>query len=157
MDYPKYDLTGSTDSTIFEFTSSGVNGYISKAIKYTVTKNADIVNLGFGDKINIDEENGTFDIDDVNITDNGDRNIVLATVANATYSYTELYPTKYVFFSGSCDVRTRLYRMAISNNFDELIKTFHIFGVLYNKETGIYSNVNFSSNTDFVGFLIKRR
>lgn len=157
MDYPKYDLTASTDSTIYEFVSSGMQGDISKAIKYTVTTNTDIINLGFGDKTNINEKDGTFDIDDLNITDNGDRNIVLATVVNATYAFTELYPDKFVFFSGSCEVRTRLYRMAITINQVELSKTFYIFGVLQNTETGFYINIPFNSHTKFVGFLIKRK
>ena len=157
MDYPKYDLNANTNSTIFEFISSGMQGNIDKAIKYTITENPEIVNLGFGDKINFNEEDCTFDIDDMNITDNGDRNIVLATVANATYSFTELYPEKFIFFSGSCEIRTRLYRMAISNNYKELVKTFHIFGVLQNPSKVNYYNVPFSSSTNFVGFLIKRK
>ena len=157
MNYPKYDLTSSTNSTIFEFISSGTQGDIEKAIKYTVTKNPDIVNLGFGDKINSNEKDGTFDIDDLNITDNGDRNIVLATVVNATYTFTEIYPEKFVFFSGSCEIRTRLYRMAIATNYDELRKTFHIFGILQNPDTGNYYNIPFNSSTKFIGFLIKRK
>lgn len=157
MDYPHYDLKVSTDSTIFEFISSGKQGNICKIIKFTITKNPDIINLGFGDKINSNEKNGTFDIDDVNITDNGDRNIVLATVANATYIYTEVYPDKFIFFYGSCKIRTRLYRMAISSNYDELIKTILIFGILQNHETGNYYNVTFNGSKNFVGFLIKRK
>lgn len=157
MNYPKYDLKANTNSTIFEFISYGTQGNIEKAIKYTITENLEIVNLGFGDKINFNEKDGTFDIDDLNITDNGDRNIVLATVANATYSFTELYPEKFIFFSGSCKIRTRLYRMAISTNYEELIKTFYIFGVLENPDTGNYYNVPFNSSTKFIGFLIKRK
>jgi hypothetical protein len=120
-------------------------------------QNPEIVNLGFGDKININEHMGTFDIDDVNITDNGDRNIILATVANATYIFTELYPDKFIFFSGSCKIRTRLYRIAISSNYTELVKTFFIFGILQNSHTGKYYNVSFRNDTNFIGFLIKRK
>lgn len=47
--------------------------------------------------------------------------------------------------------------MAISTNYDELIKTFHIFGVLKDNTTGIYNNVPFDKGMNFEGFLIKRR
>lgn len=157
MDYPKYDLKVSSNSTIFEFISSGKQGNINKVIKYTLMQNPEIVNLGFGDKININESKGTFDIDDVNTTNNGDRNIILATVANATYIYTEIYPDKFIFFSGSCKIRTRLYRIVISSNYNELVKTFFIFGILQNPITGKYYNVSFRNDTNFIGFLIKRK
>lgn len=157
MNYSTYDIKVSSDSTIFEFVSSGKQGDISKVIKFSVTKNPDVVNLGFGNKININEKNGTFDIDDITVTDNGDRNTILATVVNATYRYTELYPDKFIFFLGSCTIRTRLYRIAISSNYNELIKTFLIFGILQNPDTGKYYNVSFTSNTKFIGFLIKRK
>ncbi|MFH7015446.1 DUF6934 family protein [Flavobacterium sp. FlaQc-47] len=157
MNYQKYDLKANSDFTIFEFISTGLRGDISKVIKYTVTNNPDLVNLGFGDKININNNNGTFDIDDINITDNGDRNVILATVANATYTFTKLNPDKFVFFSGSCDIRTRLYRMAITNNYKELTETFIIFGIIQNPDTAKYYNIPFNSSTKFVGFLIKRK
>jgi hypothetical protein len=157
MNYPTYELKASSDSTIFEFVSYGIQGNIYKVIKFSVTKNADIINLGFGNKININDKNGSFDIDDVNITDNGDRDVILATVASATYIYTKLYPNKFIFFSGSCEVRTRLYRMVISINYEELIETFLIFGILQNPETGKYYNVTFNNSTNFIAFLIKRR
>lgn len=157
MNYPKYDLKVSSDSTIFEFISSGKQGNINKVIKYTLMQNPEIVNLGFGDKININVSKGTFDIDDISTTNNGDLNIILATVANATYIYTEIYPDKFIFFSGSCKIRTRLYRIVISTNYNELIKTFFIFGILQNSSTGKYYNVSFRNDTNFIGFLIKRK
>jgi len=157
MNYPKYDLKASTDFTIFEFMSSGIHGDIYKVIKYTVTQNPDIVNLGFGDKINIRDNNKTFDIDDLNITDNGDRNIILATIASTIYTFTTIYPNKYIFFSGSCKIRTRLYRIAISTNYKELVQTFHIFGILQNPDTGKYYDIPFNRRINFIGFLIKRK
>lgn len=146
-----------TDLTIFEFISSGVKGEVYKIIKFTVTKNPEIINLGFGDKINFNEETGAFSIDDLNITHNGDRDIILATIANATYRFTELNHDKFIFFSGSCKIRTRLYRMVISNNLKELEIIFDIFGIIQNGQTGKYETVSFNSQMTFVGFLIKRK
>ncbi|MBF4465211.1 hypothetical protein [Flavobacterium sp. LC2016-12] len=68
MNYPKYELKTSTDSTIFEFISTGPKGNIIKIIKFTVMKNPDVFNLGFGDKVKFNETNKTFDIDDINIS-----------------------------------------------------------------------------------------
>ncbi len=44
--------------------------------------------------------------------------------------YTMAYPERWVYFEGSTAARTRLYRMAISLNFDELSSHLDIFGVL---------------------------
>lgn len=49
-------------------------------------------NLAFGD---IDIDGG---IDDYNVTDNGDRNKILATVANAVDEFTRRYPMRWVYF-----------------------------------------------------------
>lgn len=64
-------------------------------------------NLAFGD---IDTDGG---IDDYHVTDNGDRNKILATVANAVDEFTRRYPMRWVYFRGSTEERTRLYRMAV--------------------------------------------
>jgi hypothetical protein len=50
------------------------------------------------------------------ISNNGDRNKVLSTVCQAIELYLKKYPTKIVYFKGSTEERTRLYRIIISNN-----------------------------------------
>lgn len=154
MNYPIYDLSSNSNSTIFSFISTGVHGDISKLIRYTITSNDKIYNLGFGNKIIINKEESL--IDDLVITDNGDRDIILATVAKTTYIFTEQNPDKYVLFRGSTPSRTRLYRMAITKNYNELSKTFHIFGVHINSD-GQLIDAPFDSNVDFDGFIIKRK
>ncbi len=62
MRYPKYDLTTSSQTDIFEFVSIGKNGNIAKMIQYCVTEHPEFVNLAFGDKkMNAD---GSYYIDD---------------------------------------------------------------------------------------------
>ncbi|KGO85742.1 hypothetical protein Q765_15105 [Flavobacterium rivuli WB 3.3-2 = DSM 21788] len=156
MNYPKYNLATNTDATVFEFVSEGTKGTIVKAIVYTVTDSEMVYNLGFGDKIILDEETGEIDVDDSVISDNGDRDMVLATVAKSAYIFTEIYPERALFFMGSTVSRTRLYRMAISKNFEEISKTFSIFGAILQVDGGIV-DVPFDSKTDFYGFLIKRK
>jgi hypothetical protein len=95
-------------------------------------------------------------LDDSIITNNGDRNVILATVARSVYIFTEKYPEKIVFFKGSTLGRTRLYRRAISINLEELSETFTIFGAIKN-EFGNVISVPFKRNGDFFGFIIKRK
>lgn len=155
MNIPKYDLRTNTDFTLFEFKSNGPNGEIIKGIAYSVTKDETLYNLGFGDLVFDPIING-FVIDDLAISDNGDRNLILATVAKSAYTFTEIYSDRSIFFKGSTKVRTRLYRRAISLNLKELSETFHIFGVIED-ENGAILNIPFDSNGDFYGFIIKRK
>jgi hypothetical protein len=109
MHYPKYsEIIASPDFDVYEFIRTGIRGNIIKKIQFTETRHYGIYNLGFGDKIN-DE-----DIDDETDSNNGDRDKVLATVAEVVYFYTSVYPDRNIIFFGTNDARTRLYRMAIS-------------------------------------------
>ena len=96
--------------SVFEFLSVGRRGVIAKRIIFAPTDFPDIYNMTFGD-IDINNE-----IDDLSISDNGDRNKILATLAYAVEEYLEKYPDRIIFFTGSTYGRTRLYRMAISIN-----------------------------------------
>ncbi|MBS7255979.1 DUF6934 family protein [Flavobacterium branchiicola] len=155
MNIPKYDLLTNTDVTLFKFKSNGINGEIDKGIAYKATKNESIYNLGFGDLI-FDPIQKEYIIDDLIVSDNGDRNAVLATVAKSVYIFTEKYHERKIFFKGSTKSRTRLYRRAISLNIKELSETFHIFGAIEDENGNIF-NVPFDSNGDFYGFIIKRK
>lgn len=75
MILPRYEIKSDASFTIFEFTSVGKNGEISKIMQYSETNLKDFYNLGFGDK---DLETG--EVDDKVISDNGDSQKVLATV-----------------------------------------------------------------------------
>lgn len=155
MKHQKYDLYRNTDTTIFEFKSIGPNGEIKKIIIFSPTQTKEIYNLAFGDLLH-DEVQKRYILDDSIITDNGDRNVILATVAKSVYTFTEKYPEKMVFFKGSTDGRTRLYRRAISINLEELSETFTIFGAVRN-ESGNITTVPFKTDGEFLGFIIKRK
>jgi hypothetical protein len=155
MKHLKYELYRNTETTIFEFKSIGPNGEITKVIIFNATQSKEIYNLAFGDLI-YDEVHKRYILDDSIITNNGDRNKILATVANSVYIFTEKYPKKMVFFKGSTLARTRLYRRALSINLEELSETFIIFGSIKN-EFGNVNSVPFKSNGDFFGFIIKRK
>lgn len=109
----------------FEFESEGKIGRVPKLVAFQPTNLKGVYNLAFGDK-NAD----TGQINDKIITDNGDRDKVLATVAATVYAFTDKYPDSWVYLTGSTKSRTRLYRMGISRFLEELNEDFEVYGQL---------------------------
>ena len=155
MEYPKYEFIENSEATIFEFDSVGRYGIIQKVVRFGITNNPQVYNLAFGNKINLKGKD--FTIDDTVISDNGDRDKVIATIAEAVFVFTEINDDKYVYFSGNSVSRNRLYRMVISNNLKELSEKFLIFGIIEKGSEGKSQAMDFSSAIEFKGFLIKRR
>lgn len=154
MNYPKYIFTSSTDSMTFEFISNGTKGKIDKMIRYEcIDEDKKIYNLCFGNKIVINEQTGELKIDDLAISNNGDLEKILATVAASAYVFAQSYPDRLIFFRGSTKSRTRLYRRAIFTAYDEISEKFDIFGAII--DGTIVKNVPFEPNGDFLGFFIK--
>lgn len=131
--------------SIFDFFSIGPRGIILKRIVFIPTTSARVYNLSFGD-VTLNGEMSSY-----SVSDNGDRNKILATVAYAVDIYLEEYPDRYVFFTGSTDGRTRLYRMAVALNFDELSLKFDIY---CQTDRGI---IPFQKNIPTTGILVKRK
>lgn len=146
MKYDKYQLESDRKLLLFEFVSVGPKGRIKKIIQYTETNLKDYYNLAFGDK---SEETGA--IDDSVVTNNGDSQQVLATVASTVYAFTEKHPNAWIYARGSNNVRTRLYRIGITNNLLEIKKDFEVFGL---KDDQWHE---FRKETEYKAFLIKRK
>ncbi|PSL49034.1 hypothetical protein CLV51_101364 [Chitinophaga niastensis] len=122
MKYSTYELLqASADLSIFDFISIGPKGPIHKRIAFQETIIPEIYNLSFGDINKIGE------YDDFSVSDNGDRDVILATVANIVEIYLMKYPNRWISFEGSTRERTRLYRMAIGINLKELSVKFDIY------------------------------
>lgn len=146
MKYPVYkELKITDDYSIFEFVSFGAAGKIPKRIEFIPTESPDFFNLAFGD---IDERG---EIDDYSISNNGDRNKILATVAYTVEIYLNKYPDRWVYFRGSTEERTRLYRMAVGINLEELSLKFEIYAEQDN------DIVPFKKNIEVLGLLIKKK
>ncbi|WP_439330555.1 DUF6934 family protein [Niastella populi] len=120
---------------------------MTKQVLFTPTLIPYIFNLAFGD-IN---EYGN--LDDLSISNNGDRNKILATIVNVVDRYTNRFPERYIFFAGSTEHRTRLYRMAISLHLEELSETFDILADL----NGNWEFVPFHKELNVKAFLVKRK
>ncbi len=146
MKIVKYPVITGETSMVFEFTSEGLHGSIPKLIIYSETHLRNFYNLGFGDKDEI-----TGQIDDEIVTNNGDSEKVLATVASTLYIFMEKFPDAMVFATGSTKARTRLYRIGISNNLIEIQEDFEIYGLAENKWQ------NFQKQTAYEAFLIVQK
>lgn len=124
MKYPRYEYSTEEELFFFEFESIGNNGKIKKIVQYTKMSVKGFYNLGFGDY-----NDETKEINDEIVTNNGDGLKVLATVVSTLYAFTGKYTEANVFATGSSEARTRLYRMGITNNLEELKEDFLVYGL----------------------------
>jgi len=139
MKYEVYEnIAVQDDFNRFDFISIGKKGLVRKRVSFSKTEMDKVYNLAFGD---VDEKD---ELDDLSVSDNGDRNKVLATVVNIVVSYTNRYPGRWIFFQGSSESRTRLYRMAIGLNLEELSIKFNIYGLIDNELIPFSKNLNAS-------------
>jgi len=90
------------------------------------------------------------------ISNNGDRDKILATVALTVDTYTNKYPDRKIYLVGSTKIRTRLYQMAINNAYDELSERFIILGDI-SEISNVYNWQSFRSGINYTGFLIEKR
>jgi hypothetical protein len=152
MKYEKYtELLVIDDYLEYEFMSIGPKGAIPKIIKFTTSQDEVIYNLVLGNK----KPDGS--LDDLERNNNADRNKILATVVAVLRIFFDKYPEKWVFFRGSTPERTRLYRMAITLNLEELSTDFEIVGALTAKST--FKDGDFQKGINYYGFFVqgKRR
>jgi hypothetical protein len=144
MKYAAYTgLTANEDYSVFDFISLGKNGLINKRAEFMLTEMDDVYNLAFGDI----DRNGM--INDYVISNNGDRNKILGTIVDIVKLYTERFPDRWILFRGSTDERTRLYRMAVGLNLEELSKIFEINAICQGRI------ISFGKNMPITVFLIK--
>ena len=142
----RYVLRIDDDFKTFEFISEGPKGAIAKSVQYKETPTTGVYNLGFGDVNKLTDE-----IDDLIVTNNGDSQKVLATVASTLYLFTDHYPDAFIYATGSTRARTRLYRIGITNNLLLIEKDFHVLGIKGNDV------ILFEKNGTYDGFLVKRK
>lgn len=145
MENERYGTRISGKTMTFDFVSEGPKGLIPKRVQYSKIGRENIYNLAFGD-LNLD----TNTIDDKVISNNKDSLKVLSTVASTVYAFIKKYPKAIIYAEGSNATRTRLYRIGISNNLEELMGKFDVYGFLPNEGWTI-----FEKNTDYTAFFIK--
>ncbi len=142
----RYELKAEKTLMVFEFLSDGPRGEIPKLVQFSETNLKGFYNLGFGDK-----DLRTGEIDDQVISNNGDSQKVLATVAATVYAFTEKYSGVWIYATGSTKARTRLYRMGITTNLTEILRDFELYGL----RAGVWEE--FSKGTAYEAFLVRRK
>ncbi len=142
----RYIIEFGADFRVFEFDSEGPKGKIRKIIQYTEINLKNYFNLGFGDK-----NHKTNTIDDLVVTNNGDSQKILATVASTLFKFTDHHPGANVIAIGSSLARTRLYRIGITNNLEAIENDFKVYGL--NDNTWL----KFAKGIEYDAFLVNRK
>lgn len=76
---------------------------------------------------------------------------VLATVAATVLDFTDSYPNALIYATGSTPARTRLYRIGIANNLNEIKGKFVVLGYANDQWS------QFQKGVDYQAFLVKRK
>jgi len=149
MNLERYQYSNSNDYHDYEFYSEGPKGRISKMVTFSRIPNSDpaIYNLAFGDLSTV-----TGELDDSVSSNNQDREIVLATVANTIVEFCNHHGNHYIYAKGSTASRTRLYQMGITSLWEEISIDFEVYGLKDNDWQEFEPNQN-----NYDAFLVKRR
>ncbi|MCQ9328730.1 DUF6934 family protein [Pelistega suis] len=148
MDIQHYDIKYNASLTQFEFISVGPRGKILKNIVFQPIYD-NIYNIAFGD---VSPDNPSR-LDDLIVTNNGDTDKVLKTVAIAIEHFLQKNPNALVLFRGSTKSRTRLYRMRLRKYYAEITAHIALFGIIEGKSYCFSESVNL----DFDSFLVKSK
>jgi len=145
MQLPHYIYKTNENFLDYEFSSIRPKGHIKKVVRFSQISH-NVFNLAFGD---LDEETG--EISDITVTNNNDSRKVLSTVAATVHDFTLQYPDAWIIAKGSSHSRTRLYRMGITNHWNEINPEFDIFGL---KDS---TWEPFEMRRDYEAFLVRRK
>jgi hypothetical protein len=147
MNLPHYAVQADPTFHRYQFTSIGPKGSIIKIIQFSkLVDNPLVYNLALGD---FDSVTGTMN-DDV-ISDNQDRDKILATVGFAVIDFCSRIPDAIILAEGNNPVKKRLYQMQISSRLSEIQKSFHVYGIA---ETG--KDIEFfEKNKTYAAILVK--
>ena len=134
----------------YDFYSDGPKGKIKKVVLYSwlgALGGFDYYNRGFGDH---DEAAGR--INDLSVTNNNDRDKILATVAATAFDFANRFKAIKIVAEGSTPSRTRLYQMGISKHHAEIAQLFDIQGL-----TEKNGWVPFKAGENYIALLVARK
>ncbi len=147
MDKHIYNIETSPDGLYHIFESIGVQNNTRKMVVYIPDENkADLFHLIFGD---LTDDNN---LDVFTISNNQDMKMILSSVVQTLSTFFEINPTKKVFFTGSTEARTRLYRATISKLFEKTELFYNIYDLLDDDSTE-----PFNKSTYYKGYFIEKK
>ncbi len=121
-----------------------------KIVQFTIIAESStyvIYNLAFGD-VNVDSG----ELDDLSVTNNGDTEKILATVAVAVNLFLNQHPDIGIYATGSTIARNRLYRMAISKYFERSESDIMILGQAENDDW-----LTFEKSINYKAFFVYKK
>lgn len=147
MNAEYYPLRVSNDYLSYSFLSLDRKGPILKVITFDPieTEPHQVFNLSLADT-----DNMTKQIRDDVISDNGDKDKIIETVAESINIFCEHYFKAYILIRGNSSSRNRLYQMAIAGRLKKISLRYEIYGLT---KTGWQV---FLRNRNYEGFLLRR-
>ncbi|MBN9379338.1 MAG: hypothetical protein J0H74_01150 [Chitinophagaceae bacterium] len=148
MELEGYKIKREEGNFIYWFYSEGPKGKIIKTIQFQhmLEYGKDFFNLAFGD---VDEHTGG--LNDKPITNNGDYQKVLLTVAKVVLNFINFWPRAIIQVKGNTLSRTRLYQMGIGAFWLDISQEVDILGEL----NGDW--VPFKKGVNYTGFLVFKK
>ncbi|SRR5258706_15751186 len=142
MNIRGYDYKTNEGFLDYEFYSEGPKGKIKKIVRYTPRNAGGVTyfNLGFGDW-----NKAKTKIDDLAISNNEDKDRILATVAATVLEFTMHFPDVWVYAQGSTKGRTRLYQMGIAANWNMIEPILLVYGFSNGKWQPFRKAVNYDA------------
>ena len=105
--------------------SLGPKGAVAKQVRFALLHDNGVYNLAFGDY-----DPTTQTLDDQAVSNKGDFESILATIAAAAYDFCHYHRGASIFVVGGIPARTRLYRIAIAHYLGDIQAQFAIYGEL---------------------------
>lgn len=139
MEWEMYELNRKS-SFVYIFYSEGPKGRIPKVIRFQRLDDLgrNTFNLAFGD---LDEVHDKFD--DKTVSNNGDLQKILHTVAKVVIDFLDSRPDAIILIKGSTDSRTRLYQMRIAGFLTHVIQQFEILGEVKDEWLPFQKGINY--------------
>ena len=146
MELESYEMRKKKDGLEYVFYSEGPKGRIAKAVRFQHRPELgrEVYNLAFGD---YDEH--TDRLDDKIVSDNGDRERILYTIANAAIDFFKKRPLGIIMVRGTTKSRVRLYQIKIAFFWTEIRAHYEVLGKYQGKWTPFEKGVNYE---EFVVF-----
>lgn len=135
----RYSYKASSTFFDYEFESVGGKGVIKKVARFSEI-GTNVYNFGFGD---LNEKTG--EITDVVVSNNGDDQMILLTVAHIIYLFTSVYPNAVVVIQGTTLSRTRRYQMGINKYWEQINPIFEVYGLLEQEWESFRMGTNYSA------------
>lgn len=147
---PYSNIAASTDFQVYDFISSG-KAIIKKRVEFQLIDEFEqLYNLVLCTVL----ENGHIDCETA--SRNGDMARVLQTVAIISLRYTDYYPKRKIYFSGSDTLRTRQYQLSLFSQLRSVLDYFNVEGLQFNGEE-LKLREPFKTGKNYDAFIFTRK